>query len=169
MAKAKIVLDADVLIHFSKSGYLAVLPQIFKEYDYIVFSKVYDECKTLKVEIDNICLLLKTMAVVPFSPSGEMLREYVLLTEKFGLGESACMAYCKFNHDVVGSSNLRDIKDYCTANNITYLTTLDFFYYAWQRGVMIESDIDDAICKLITEGHRLPNIKIGQYRPNVNL
>lgn len=46
------------------------------------------------------------MTVVPFSPSGEMLREYALLTEKFGSGESACMAYCKFNHDVVGSSNL---------------------------------------------------------------
>lgn len=89
------------------------------------------------------------MTVVPFSPSGEMLREYALLTEKFGSGESACMAYCKFNHDVVGSSNLRDIKDYCTANDITYLTTLDFFYYAWQRSVISESDIDNSLESLI--------------------
>ncbi len=29
-----------------------------------------------------------------------------------------------------GSSNLKDIKEYCANNRITYLTTVDFLYYA---------------------------------------
>lgn len=45
MAKKKIqiVLDADVIIHFSKGDRLALLPTILPEYEYIVLSKVYEE------------------------------------------------------------------------------------------------------------------------------
>ena len=46
MAKVKIVLDADVLIHFSKAGRLSLLPNILPEYEYTVLSVVYDEIKT---------------------------------------------------------------------------------------------------------------------------
>lgn len=41
--KTQIVLDADVLIHFSKGDRLALLPTILPEYEYVVLSKVYDE------------------------------------------------------------------------------------------------------------------------------
>ena len=37
MGKAKIVLDADVLIHFSKAERLSLLPEILPEYEYIVY------------------------------------------------------------------------------------------------------------------------------------
>ena len=37
------------------------------------------------------------------------------------------MVYCRDNQDVLGSSNLKDIREYCSQNQITYLTTLDFY------------------------------------------
>ena len=42
LERVKIVLDADVIIHFSKGGLLSLLPQIFPEYEYIVLDKVYN-------------------------------------------------------------------------------------------------------------------------------
>ena len=35
--RVRIVLDADVIIHFAKGERLSMLPQIFPEYDYVVF------------------------------------------------------------------------------------------------------------------------------------
>ena len=43
--KTKIVLDADVIIHFAKGGLLSLLPRIFPEYEYIVLDIVYKEVK----------------------------------------------------------------------------------------------------------------------------
>lgn len=50
--------------------------------------------------------------MVDFIPTGAMMKEYALLLRTLGKGESACMIYCFDNQDVLGSSNLRDIKDY---------------------------------------------------------
>lgn len=166
MAKTKIVVDADVLIHFSKASCLSLLPQIFPEYDYIILDTVYKETRTIQNEIDNLCHFLKTMSILTFSPSGDMLREYANLLKTFGKGESACMSYCKFTHNVVGSSNLKDIKIYCRDNGITYLTTLDFFYYAWIRKVMDVQSIEEAISQIVSKGSRLPKIDITTYVPN---
>lgn len=71
--KTKIVLDADVIIHFAKGGRLDLLRS-----------------------------------------AGEM-KEYARLISRDGLalgrGESACMVYCLYHHDVVGSSNTKDEAD----------------------------------------------------------
>lgn len=42
MEKVKIILDADVLLHFSKAGRLNMLPEILPEYEHVVLSAVYD-------------------------------------------------------------------------------------------------------------------------------
>jgi rRNA-processing protein FCF1 len=116
--KVKIVVDADVLIHFAKGGVLSSLPRIFPEYQYVILSNVYSEVSSLQTQLDNQINLLKNIELEEFNPTNEMLAEYAKLSNTFGDGESACMAYCKFNHDVVGSSNLKDIKKYCNDNNI---------------------------------------------------
>lgn len=167
MGKVEIVVDADVLIHFSKGGCLFLLPKIFPEYDYVVLDTVYNEAKTIRAEIDNVCRVFKSIKVMPFSPTGEMLREYAKLTRTFGRGESACMSYCRFTHNVIGSSNLRDIRKYCEENKITYLTTMDFFYYAWKRNVMKEETINMAIKEIVMKGSKLPQIEIANYLPSV--
>ncbi|MGL4805112.1 MAG: hypothetical protein ACRC26_02060 [Bacteroidales bacterium] len=41
MTKTKIILDADVIIHFAKGGILSLLPQIFQDYDFVVLDTVY--------------------------------------------------------------------------------------------------------------------------------
>lgn len=169
MAKTKIVVDADVLIHFSKAGCLSILPKIFPEYDYIILDTVYEETKTIQKEINNICHFFNSMTIEHFAPTGQMMREYAFLRETFGKGESACMSYCKFTKNVVGSSNLRDIKKYCDDNKITYLTTLDFFYYAMVKGVMKKEEIDQALKDIVSKGSKLPATDILKYVPNVDL
>lgn len=54
--KTKIVLDADVIIHFVKAGQFTILLDIFPEYQYLILDVVYDEVavnRTTKAQIDN--------------------------------------------------------------------------------------------------------------------
>ena len=137
MKKVKIVLDADVIIHFSKGERLYMLPKIFPSYDFVVLDFVRDELRgAIRQEVDRQEELLQNIRIIEFDPQGEMLHEYLALKATRGKGESACMAYCRFSNNVIGSSNLRDIKDYCQEHKIDYLTTLDFLYYAFLHKLM---------------------------------
>ena len=162
-AKIQIVLDADVVIHFAKGGYLNLLPSIFPDYEYVLLETVYEELKSLRSQVDNQIMLLKNITLHPFAPRGEMLREYAMLRSRFGKGESACMAYCLFTHNVIGSSNLRDIRAYCEEKQIVYLTTLDFLWYAWQRGLLTPAEITDFITEVKQKGSKLPEVDIEKY------
>ncbi len=170
VVRVKIVLDADVIIHFSKGGLLSLLPGIFPEYEYIILNKVYDELISVRRQLDNQILFFRNIRKVDFAPTKEILREYAMLKTRFGDGESACMAYCRYTANIIGSSNLRDIKNYCTEHNITYLTTLDFLYYAWYRKMLTEQECSIFINEVNSKGSRLPVIeKISEYTPNVTL
>ena len=170
LKRVRIVLDADVIIHFSKGGLLSLLPQIFPEYEYTVLDKVYNELTSVKNQLDNQIQFFGNITKVEFTPTAEIMREYAVLKSKFGDGESACMAYCRYTANIIGSSNLRDIKNYCTDYGITYLTTLDFLYYAWHRGLLTEKDCEDFIQDVTSKGSRLLKIdNIMAYSPNVGL
>ena len=161
--KIQIVLDADVVIHFAKGGYLNLLPSIFPDYEYVLLETVYEELKSLRSQVDNQIMRLKNITLQPFAPRGEMLREYAMLRSRFGKGESACMAYCLFTHNVIGSSNLRDIRTYCQEKQITYLTTMDFLWYAWQRGLLTPAEISAFIAEVKQKGSKLPEVDIEKY------
>lgn len=165
--KTKIVLDSDVLIHFIKADSASLLLDIFPEYSYIILDVVYNELKKhndTRVVIDNICkFMAHRISSETFAPKGQMLREYARLQSKLGKGESACMVYCLEHQDVLGSSNLRDIKEYCAANNITYLTTLDFLYYAFIRHKMTADECNAFIATVNAKGSKLPQIDIQTY------
>lgn len=165
MMKTKIVLDADVIIHFYKGGCLTLLPKIFPTYQYIVLSHVYQEIKgELKNQLSNQIYLLKDIQLVEFAPRGDMLREYALLQNKnLGKGESACMAYCKYNHDVLGSSNLTDITDYCQANDIVYLTTIDFLYFAIKKNLMSIDEAHTFVKQVQDKDSHLPTIDFNTF------
>ena len=167
--KVKIVLDADVIIHFQKAGYLSILPDIFPEYECIVLSVVYDELTSIRTQLDNHIHLLKNITLETFSPNGDMAKEYAFLLRTFGKGESAGMAYCKFNNDVLGSSNLRDIKEYCQNNGIIYLTTLDFLYYAIIRNKMNIEECNKFIQDVRSKGSKLPDIDMSTYLSQVQI
>ncbi len=165
--KTKIVLDADVVIHFMKADRLVFLLDIFPEYEYILLDVVYSEISRhskAKIQIDNTLAFFKQrISTVAFTPTGDSIREYARLISTLGRGESACMVYCRDNRDVLGSSNLRDIKEYCAANGITYLTTIDFLYYAYTRGKMTKEECDDFINAVIDKGSKLPRTDISTY------
>lgn len=171
--KTKIVLDADVIIHFIKAGQFSLLLGIFPEYQYLLLDVVYVEVtkhRETKAQIDNTLQYFNSrIQKVKFSPKGESIREYARLLQTLGRGESACMVYCRDNHDVLGSSNLRDIKQYCTENGITYLTTLDFLYYAYIRKKMTKEECDSFIEEVIRKGSKLPHIDISKYVCEVHI
>ena len=166
MEKVKIILDADVLLHFAKAGRLGMLPEILPEYEHVVLSAVYDEIGFIQNQLDNQILFLKNISKETFNPTGEMLVEYARLLQTFGKGESACMAYCRYTHNVIGSSNLKDIKEYCEKQQITYLTTIDFLYYAFVRGKMSAEECGQFIMEVTAKGSKLPLVDITQYMPN---
>ncbi len=171
--KTKIVLDADVIIHFIKAGQFSLLLSIFSEYQYLLLDVVYDEVtkhRETKTQIDNTLQYFgNRIQSVKFSPKGESVREYARLLQTLGRGESACMVYCRGYHDVLGSSNLRDIREYCEQNGITYLTTLDFLYYAYIRKKMTKDECDAFIEEVISKDSKLPHIDISQYVCNVRI
>ena len=171
MAKTKIVLDADVIIHFAKGGYLPILPSFLPGYDFIVLDTVYKEiCGDTKRQLDNQIHLLKNIAFQRFEPKGEMMREYAQLIRTKGTGESACLTFCKFEHDVVGSSNLADIIDYCEKNGITYLTTIDFLYYAIKNNKLSKDEVQEFISDVNAKGSKLPtNINFDTYISKANV
>lgn len=163
-ARIQIVLDADVVIHFAKGGWLSKLPSIFPNYEYVLLDAVYDELLSdIRMQIDKQIMLLNNITFHPFSPRGEMLREYAMLKSKFGKGESACMAYCLFTHNVIGSSNLRDIRAYCLEKQITYLTTIDFLWYAWRKQLMTADEVKMFISEVKSKGSILPEVNIEKY------
>ena len=162
-AKIQIVLDADVVIHFAKGGYLNLLPSIFPDYEYVLLETVYEELKSLRSQVDNQIMRLKNITLQPFAPRGEMLREYAMLRSRFGKGESACMAYCLFTHNVIGSSNLRDIRTYCQEKQITYLTTMDFLCYAWRKHLMTTDEVKTFMNEVRSKGSKLPEVDIEKY------
>lgn len=169
MAKVRIVLDADVLIHFSKGGMLSLLPNILPEYEHVILSTVYEEIHSIRNQVDNQIHFLKNITLEQFNPTGEMLKEYALLLQNFGKGESACMAYCKFTHHVIGSSNLKDTKEYCCREQITYLTTMDFLYYAFARGKVSAEECSLFVSTVNANDSHLPVVDITHYVPSVQL
>ena len=166
MAKVKIILDADVLLHFAKAGRLNMLPEILPEYKHVVLSTVYDEIGSIQNQLDNQIFFLKNTSKETFNPTGEMMIEYARLLRTFGKGESACMAYCRYTHNVIGSSNLKDIKEYCEKQQITYLTTIDFLYYAMKRGKMSVEECEQFVKDVLAKGSKLPTVDFGKYLPN---
>lgn len=139
--KTKIVLDADVIIHFAKGGKLDMLPRILPEYQFMVLDVVKKELPLLIMSVlQKVISQEGTVVEEVFGKTAGEAKEYARLISKDGLalgrGESACMVYCLYHHDVVGSSNTKDVTAYCEEKGITYLTTCDFLYYAIRRGLL---------------------------------
>lgn len=166
MERVKIVLDADVLIHFSKAERLSSLPEILPEFEHVVLSVVYEEVKSIQYQLDNQINILRNIRKEDFNPKGEMRKEYAILRSKFGKGESACMAYCRFTNNVIGSSNIKDIKEYCQEQKIEYLTTIDFLYYAYIRKKMTADECREFIETVNSKDSKLPLVDITKYTPN---
>ena len=166
--KKKIILDADVIIHFCKGELLGKLPSIYANKLFIP-DIVYKETlsKRYATEVGNL-LNFKLATELEIKSDMKVFIEYNRLVKSgFGKGESACMAYCKYKKDVIGSSNLKDIKKYCIDNGILYLTTMDFINTAFERKILSESECDEFIYNVTSKGSRLPFRTLEKYRETI--
>ena len=159
----KIIIDADVIIHFIKGDQLGLLPTIFPNKIYIldvVFQEVF--VGRLRTQVENL-LRFGIIQELEFDGNLQVMREFAQLKKQFGIGESACMAYCQYYKDVIASSNLKDITSYCQEHGITYLTTMDFIYEAFATGKLNEAQCDDFISGVIRNGSKLPFPNMQSY------
>ena len=168
MNKTKIVLDADVIIHFSKGGLLHLLPKILPEFQFIVLDIVKDELPaSISAELDNQIRWMHNISEEIFGNTYEERREFARLTSTTGMalgrGESACMVYCLYNHDVVGSSNTRDVTAYCDEHGIIYLTTNDFLFYGICRGVITKNEASEFVSTVRAKGSFPPIVDFDTY------
>ena len=78
LRKTKIVLDADVIIHFMEADCFSLLPAIFPEYEYLILDVVYDEIsKNSKTKdfIDKYLHFFSRLKKELFVPKGESIKE----------------------------------------------------------------------------------------------
>ncbi|HEY4787595.1 MAG TPA: hypothetical protein VIH57_16170 [Bacteroidales bacterium] len=159
-----ILLDADVISHFINGGQFGLLPAIFKNKKVLldIVANELRASKKFKTYIENV-IASGFIREINFQGDKQMSFEYAQLIRTFGKGESACMAYCKFNKDILASSNLKDITKYCENNNITYLTTMDFLAEALKSKLLTEQDCNDFIKNVKAAGSKLPVDSIADY------
>jgi rRNA-processing protein FCF1 len=164
--KKKIILDADVIIHFVKGGLIGTLPNILPNKMYVP-DVVYQESlsRQYQTEINNL-FRFKFVHELEIKSDLKVFAEYNRLKKLFGKGESACMAYCRYNDDVIGSSNLRDITNYCDEHGIVFLTTMDFLEIAFQEGKLTEAECDEFIYNVKLKKSKLPCNTIAEYLAN---
>ena len=175
MGKTKIVLDADVVIDFKDANRLADLPRVLPGYDFVILDIVLDQelgkWRSTKEYVLRLIEWIKTgptLSIIPWQPDRETLQIYAELRRTKDMGESACMAYCQTHNDVLASCNLRDTREYCESNGITYVTFLDLVWYAWRNRVMTEEECNNCIQDAISAGNKVPNIPITQYIPTIS-
>lgn len=169
MAKSEriILVDADVISHFITGSLILQLPNIFRT-PIKILNIVYEELekwRSQKSVVDNL-INFNHLEVIEFPEDNPEIRKeyYHIMNLQFkGKGESACMAVARFSNDIIASSNLKDIKHYCSLHQIDYLTTLDFLCRAKEKNIFSEKECDDFITRVSQNGDKLPVRKMADY------
>ena len=165
LSEPLILLDADVVRHFINGSRIFELQKIYPK-RFVMLEKVKDElCRSKSIEtIVNNFISMTSLPLMPFPKELNIVREYAILKRSFGDGESACMAVAKYQKQYVASSNLKDIKVYCEANSIVYLTTMDILCEALNKGILNETDCNKFITDVKSKGSKLPVNTIAEYK-----
>lgn len=159
----KIIVDADVIIHFIKGEQLGILTSVFPNelylLDYVFKEVFFGQSKT---QVENL-IRYKRIQELKFDGDINVVTEFAKLKRRFGPGESACMAYCRYHKDILASSNLKDIKTYCQEHGIQYLTTMDFLYEAFCKNLLNEMECDTFISMVLSKRSKLPFQSMRDY------
>lgn len=157
MASSKriILADADVISHFITGGRAEDMHLIFPGHPIHVLDKVHAELQRwpdsfVRTQI-SFLFSKKILRLIDFPEDDDSIKkEYNWIKSMLfkGDGESACLAVARYNHQILASSNLKDIKTYCSMHKIDYLTTMDFLCEALRTGFFTEQECDDFIQKV---------------------
>lgn len=157
-----ILLDADVLIHLTKGERINLLYDLYPN-RLLILDAVLQELivySPAKIQVQNMMMFKRIVQYeIPSKITGQVLTEYAKIKRdkpNIGSGEGYCMAVAKYDNKIIASSNLRDIKDYCKANEIAYITTMDIIVEAFNQNIMTEADCDFFIYNVKSKGSRLP-------------
>lgn len=157
----KILLDCDVISHFIKGEKFDLLAQMFPGRLILLDIVKKEVCQRPRWDSKIEELILKHgIMEVTFPNETEYVAEYAHLISRYGLalgkGESACMVYCRFNSEILASSNLTDIHRYCSMHSIEYITTADILYDGYINGLITEVECDLFISRLHERGSKIP-------------
>jgi predicted nucleic acid-binding protein len=160
--ETKILLDADVIRNFIDGEKLDLLPKIFPN-SFCIIDRVKNElCKSAKLKpvIETFIKRHKINQIKFPEHNYEFLHEYAILTSTKhnpkGDGESACLAYARFNNTYISSSNLSDVAEYCKEYGIRNIPTMDLLEEALKKKLITEKSVDVFLCKSILKGDKLP-------------
>ncbi len=162
-----IIIDADVISHFISGGKMLFLNKIF-DLEILILDKVLHELqrfRSRRVEVENL-IRFNIVRELPFPEDDiHVKREFFRLkSEEFlGEGESACLAYIRYNGGILASSNLKDVKRYCNEHSIVNLTTMDFLCEALRKGVFARDACNEFISRVLANGSKLPVREIDDF------
>lgn len=164
-----ILIDSDVISHFISGGMLGLIADIFPANKILLLDKVYSELERYHKRKPLIDQMISKGAFIlfPFPEDDlDIMKEYAYIMKSLfkGNGESACMAVARFRNEIIASSNLKDIRQYCDLHAIDYLTTMDFLCSALQKNLIKPKDCDDFISRVIRAGSKLPVIRMKDYK-----
>ena len=145
-----ILLDCDIISHFIANSSINDLPQILSPHACVVLDYVYSEvaARPKRLAFLHPLIVSGCIKVMDFPENVDINREFARIKSNkpiIGDGERACMAVSRYTHNVVASSNFKDIAPYCTEHNILYLGTLDILSVAVTIGIYNEKECDDFI------------------------
>jgi predicted nucleic acid-binding protein len=155
-----ILLDADVISHFLVAGRIDLLSGIF-DAPKVILSAVFDELSKFAVKLIEVEQLEYRygLRIMPFPEDDErVFNEYFSIRNSLfcGAGETQIMAVARFHGHIVASSNIADVRRYCTTHGIRLLTTMDFLNRALDDALMVPAEVDSFLKALRAAGSRLP-------------
>jgi predicted nucleic acid-binding protein len=171
-----ILIDADILIHFSLGDSLLRINDIYPQYEKWVLDVVEKEISKRLSSAHHQLQFALNQAIfkrveMP-SITSEAYKEFIRLKKenpKIGEGEAACMAFARFNDHILASSNFRDIKKYCEQHQILYVSTMDLLKEAMDKNILTEEACDQFIDKVKKQGSQLPCNYMFEYTENRQL
>ena len=174
-----ILVDSDIISHFISAGSIDDLPKILSPHAIYVVDNVYKEAtyhptdSNRKMIVDSWMKRCKVAKINFPENNWNVRKEYYRLKKEsplYGDGERACMAMARYGHEVIASSNFRDVAGYCDEFNIEYIGTLDILAIAKKKGVYTEEQCDYFIKESIHKNRaRFPVDKISLYHTECDI
>jgi hypothetical protein len=165
-----ILVDADLVSHFITAGEAETIHLVFPDNPIHMLDKVHAELQNWKNPkvgfIISDLLAKKRIKLINFPEDNEEIKkEYFWIKNMLfkGDGESACLAVVKYQKNILASSNLKDIKNYCLMHKIDYLTTMDFLCTALTIGLFDEARCDVFLKTVLAAGGKLPVKRMRDY------
>lgn len=165
-----ILVDADVVSHFITAGEAESIHLIFPNNPIHLLDKVHAELQRWKNAnigfVVSDLLKKRRIVLINFPEDNEEIKKEYFWIKKMqfkGDGESACLAVARYSKNILASSNLKDIKNYCITHKMDYLTTMDFLCAALATGVFTRERCDAFLTTVINAGGKLPLKSMEQY------